>query len=163
MSEDNTNAYSFSFQKIDNTGPLSLASYKGKLIMVVNTASLCGFTKQYTELQTLYETYKDKGLVIIAVPSNNFGGQEPGANEEIKTFCEMNFNITFPIAAKVDVQSDRSHPFFQWTRKELGMLSGPKWNFYKYLIDKDGKLITWFSSFTKPTSKKVIKLIEDNL
>lgn len=163
MAEDNPNAHSFSFQKIDNSGPLNLSSYKGKVIMIVNTASLCGFTKQYAELQTLYETYKDRGLVIIAVPSNDFGSQEPGDGEEIKTFCETNFNITFPLTQKVDVKGDKAHPFFIWTHKELGMLSGPKWNFYKYLIDKNGKLIGWFSSFTKPTSKKIINLIEENL
>ena len=155
--------YNLSFQKIDGSGPLNLSDYKNKVVMIVNTASLCGFTKQYAELQTLYETYKDKGFVIIAVPSNDFGKQEPGTGEEIKTFCETNFNITFPIAAKVDVEGKNSHPFFELTRKEFGSLSGPKWNFYKYLVGKDGKLINWFSSFSKPMSKKITKVIEENL
>lgn len=155
--------YNLSFQKIDESGPINLSDYKDKVILVVNTASLCGFTKQYAELQTLYETYKDKGLVIIAVPSNDFGKQEPGSGAEIKSFCETNFNITFPITSKVDVEGKNSHPFFSLTRKEFGFLSGPKWNFYKYLIGKDGKLITWFSSFTKPMSKKMTHIIEENL
>lgn len=157
------NAYTFSFKNISGTGEINLVDYKEKVIMVVNTASLCGFTKQYSELQELYTQYKDKGLVIIAVPSNDFGKQEPGSSAEIKTFCEANFNITFPIAEKIHVQSKISHPFFIWTRQELGFLSGPKWNFYKYIIGKDGKLIAYFSSFTKPMSKKITKVIEGAL
>ena len=156
-------AYDFSFKDISGTNQINLADYKGKVIMVVITASLCGFTKQYSELQELYAQYKDKGFVLIAVPSNDFGKQEPGSSSEIKTFCETNFNITFPIAEKVHVQSKMSHPFFAWTRQELGFLSGPKWNFYKYIIGKDGKIITYFSSFTKPMSKKITKVIEEAL
>ena len=159
----NNNAYDFSFTNIDGVNKLNLSDYSGKVVMVVNTASLCGFTKQYSELQELYDKYKDRGFVIVAVPSNDFGKQEPGSSSEIKTFCETNFGITFPIAEKVDVKGKMSHPFFVWTREELGFLSGPKWNFYKYLIGKDGKLITYFSSFTKPMSKKITKAIEENL
>ena len=157
------NAYDFSFQSISGTSKIDLADYKDKVIMIVNTASLCGFTKQYTELQELYSQYKDQGFVLIAVPSNDFGKQEPGSSAEIKTFCETNFNIRFPIAEKIHVQGKTSHPFFVWTRQELGFLSGPKWNFYKYIIGKDGQLITYFSSFTKPMSKKITKVIEDAL
>jgi glutathione peroxidase len=157
------NAYNYSFQDISNTKQINLADYKNKVIMIVNTASLCGFTKQYTELQALYTKYKDRGFVLIAVPSDDFGKQEPGSNAEIKTFCETNFNITFPITEKLHVHNKMSHPFFSWTRQELGFLSGPKWNFYKYIIGKDGKLISYFSSFTKPTSKKIIKVIEGAL
>ncbi len=157
------NAYDFSFQRIDESGELNLADYKGKVIMVVNTASLCGFTKQYADLERLYEKYKDKGFVIIAVPSNNFGKQEPEDNKSIKNFCQVNFGIKFPLAAKLDVKGKASHPFFGWTRQKLGFWSGPKWNFYKYLIDKDGELVTWFSSFTSPNSEKVMKAIEAHL
>ena len=166
IAKDNTtdnNAYDFSFKNIDGSNSINLSDYKGKLVMIVNTASLCGFTKQYSELQELYHKYKDQGLVIIAVPSNDFGKQEPGSGEEIKTFCETNFGITFPITEKVHVQSKASHPFFVWTREKLGFLSGPKWNFYKYLIGKDGNLVGYFSSFTKPMSKKLTKIIEENL
>lgn len=157
------NAYDFSFKSIDEASEIKLSDFKGKLIMVVNTASLCGFTKQYKELENLYKKYRDKGLVIIAVPSNNFGGQEPKSNSEIKTFCETNFGIDFPIAAKVDVQSNKSHPFFVWTREKFGWISGPKWNFYKYLIGKDGEPVAWFSPLRKPTSKVITKVIEQHL
>lgn len=165
MAKDNVikNAYDFSFKSINGSSAINLSDYKGKVIMVVNTASLCGFTKQYSELQELYDKYKEQGLVVIAVPSNDFGKQEPGSSAEIQTFCETNFGITFPIAEKVTVQGKMSDPFFAWTRAELGFLSGPKWNFYKYLIGKDGTLITYFSSFTKPMSKKITKTIEENL
>jgi len=157
------NVYDFSFQKIDGSGELKLSDYKGKLIIVVNTASLCGFTKQYSALESLYKKYKDKGFVIIAVPSNDFGDQEPANDGEIKNFCEVNFNITFPIAQKVNVSGESSHPFFVWTREKLGFLSGPKWNFYKYIITPDGRLIEWYSSMTKPDASKIIKIIEENL
>lgn len=163
MASDVKNAYDFSFNAIDGKNKIDLSSHQGKLIMVVNTASLCGFTKQYSELQQLYETYKDRGFVLIAVPSNDFGKQEPGSSQEIKSFCETNFGITFPITEKVQVTGDNADPFFVWTRSQLGVLSGPKWNFYKYLIDKNGKIITWFSSYTKPLSPKIIKIIEENL
>ncbi|MGV2432020.1 MAG UNVERIFIED_CONTAM: glutathione peroxidase [Rickettsiaceae bacterium] len=154
--------YEFTFQKIDG-GEIKLSDYKGKLIMIVNTASKCGFTKQYAALQELYTKYQDRGLVIIGVPSNNFGSQEPGTDGEIKNFCESNFNITFPMASKVDVKGDNSHPFFIWIRQKLGPLSGPKWNFYKYLISKEGDPIDYFASVTKPDAKKVINTIEQNL
>lgn len=157
------NVYDFSFQKIDGSGEIKLSSYKGKVIMVVNTASLCGFTKQYADLEKLYQQYKNKGFEIIAVPSNDFGKQEPGSSEEIQNFCEVNFDISFPIAEKVDVKGEKSHPFFVWTRENLGGLSGPKWNFYKYIIGKDGEILGWFSSMASPASKKIIKLIEENL
>ena len=157
------NAYDFSFKKIDGSGPINLSDYRGKVIMVVNSASLCGFTKQYSELEELYKKYKDKGFVLIAVPSNDFGGQEPKSNSEIANFCEVNFGITFPISEKVRVQSKTSHPFFIWTRSKLGFLSGPKWNFYKYLIGPDGELIEWFSSLTSPSSNKITNMIEKHL
>ena len=157
------NAYDFSFQKIDGSGELKLSDYKGKLVMIVNTASLCGFTKQYADLEALYTRYKDRGFVIIAVPSNDFGSQEPGTSKEIKSFCETNYNIDFPITEKVIVKGDESHKFFHWTRENLGNLSGPKWNFYKYVISPTGKPLAWFSSMTGPLSPRIAKLIEANL
>jgi glutathione peroxidase len=112
--------------------------------LLVNVASNCGFTKQYSELQTLYENYKDKGLVIIGVPSNQFGGQEPGDNNEIKDFCETNFNITFPIMNKFDVKGDKAHPIYVWAKKNYGKSAVPKWNFHKILINTEGLLILIF-------------------
>ena len=157
------NAYDFEFNKIDGSGKIKLADYKNKLILIVNTASLCGFTKQYDQLEQLWQKYKDKGLIILAVPSNNFGNQEPSTNNEIANFCTVNFNISFLITEKVDVIGNDSHPFFNWTREKLGWLSGPKWNFYKYIINQKGEPIAWFSSITSPTSNKIVNIINKNL
>jgi glutathione peroxidase len=155
--------YNYSFDKIDGKGKIVLGDYKGKLIVVVNTASLCGFTKQYLSLQDVWEKYKDRGLVIIGVPTNNFGNQEPGDNTEIQNFCTTKFAVTFPLAAKVDIKGDNSHPFFVRTRAEFGKLSGPSWNFYKYIISPEGKLIAWYTSLVDPKSKKFTEFIEKNL
>jgi len=143
-----------------NGDELELSNYKGKNILIVNVASKCGFTKQYTELQNLYEYYKDKGLIVLGIPSNQFGGQEPGTETEIKNFCETNFNITFPMTSKYNVKGDNAHPIYVWARETHGKSTVPKWNFHKILINKNGKVEDTFSSFTKPMSKKVIKKIE---
>ena len=127
---------------------------------MVNVASKCGFTKQYSGLQALYEKYKDKGLVIIGIPSNQFGGQEPGSNKEIKDFCEINFNITFPITDKVDVKGKNAHSIYLWAKENYGNSTVPKWNFHKILINKNGKIQNTYNSFIKPMSKKIIKEIE---
>ena len=140
-----------------NKEVLNLSEFKGKTVLLVNVASMCGFTKQYSGLQTLYENYKNKNFVIIGVPSNQFGGQEPGSNDEIKNFCETNFNITFPITDKVDVKGDNAHPLYKWAKKNYGNSTVPKWNFHKILINKNGKIEETFSSFTKPNSKKITK------
>ena len=124
----------FSFTSIDGQ-PLSLADYRGKAVLVVNTASRCGFTHQYAGLQTLWETYRDRGLVVLGVPSNDFGAQEPGSETEIKEFCIVNFNIDFPMTEKQVVSGANAHPFYQWSGEQLGVLSKPKWNFYKILLD----------------------------
>lgn len=153
-------AYDYSFQTLMGKKPLPLAEYKGKVIMIVNTASHCGFTSQYAGLEALYQKYKDRGFVIIGVPSNDFGEQEPGSNEEIAKFCKLNFGVTFPMASKEVVSGDKAHPFYLWARKELGFGSGPKWNFHKYLIDKEGKLVDYFYSTTKPDSEKITTAIE---
>ncbi len=151
--------FDLNIKKIDG-GQLNLNEFKGKTILLVNVASKCGFTKQYADLQTLYEKYKDKGLTIIGIPSNQFGGQEPGSNEEIKDFCETNFNINFPMTDKVDVKGDNAHELYIWAKTNFGKAAIPKWNFHKILINKDGKVQNTFNSFISPLSKKIIKEIE---
>jgi glutathione peroxidase len=146
-----------------NGNELSFSEYRNKTILLVNVASKCGFTKQYSGLQTLYEKYQDSGFVIIGIPSNQFGGQEPGSNEEIKNFCETNFNITFPITDKVDVKGVNSHEIFKWAKENYGSSTVPKWNFHKILINKNGKVQNTFNSFIDPLSKKIIKEIEEIL
>ena len=143
-----------------NSETMDLNQYKGKTILLVNVASNCGFTKQYAGLQTLYDKYKNKGLIVLGIPSNQFGGQEPGSNDEIKDFCETNFNITFPITDKVDVKGDNANELYKWAKDNFGNSTVPKWNFHKILINKDGKIHDTFSSFTEPLSNKIIKQIE---
>ena len=143
-----------------NNEIINLNQFKGKTVLLVNVASKCGFTKQYTGLQTLYENYKDKNFLVIGVPSNQFGGQEPGSNEQIKYFCETNFNITFPITDKVDVKGKNAHPIYIWAKKNYGNSTVPKWNFHKILINKNGKIQDTFNSFITPLSDKIIKKIE---
>ena len=146
-----------------NEKKLDLSIYKNKTVLLVNVASNCGFTKQYSELQVLYERYKDKGLIVLGVPSNQFGGQEPGTNDEIKDFCETNFNITFPMTGKFDVKGKNAHPIYLWAKDNHGKSSIPKWNFHKILINKEGKVEETYASFTNPLSKKIIKKIEEIL
>jgi len=143
-----------------NGESLDLNKFKGKAVLLVNVASKCGFTKQYTELQKLYDLYKDKGFVVIGIPSNQFGGQEPGSNEEIKSFCETNFNITFPMTEKVDVKGENANELYLWAKNNYGKSTIPKWNFHKILINKEGKVQDTYNSFIEPLSKKIIKEIE---
>ena len=143
-----------------NGDDLNLNQFKGKIVLLVNVASNCGFTKQYTGLQNLYEQYKDKGLIVIGVPSNQFGGQEPGSNKEIKDFCETNFDITFPMTDKVTVKGDNAHELYLWAKKNYGKSTVPKWNFHKILINKEGKIQDTFNSFITPLSDKITKQIE---
>ena len=156
-------AYDFSFTTLIGEKPLPLSQFKGKVILVVNTASQCGFTKQYSGLQKLYDDYKDKGLVILGVPANDFGSQEPGNSEEIAQFCKLNFGVTFPMAAKQVVSGDTAHPFYLWARASLGFGTAPKWNFHKYLIARDGKLIDYFNSTTAPDNDRLLQAIESAL
>ena len=142
---------------------INFSEYKNKTILIVNVASKCGFTKQYADLQTLYENYMDKGLVIIGIPSNQFGGQEPGTNSEIKNFCETNFNITFPITDKVNVKGDNAHDVYVWAKENFGNSAVPKWNFHKILINKEGKIEETYGSFVKPMSKKIVLKLEELL
>ena len=142
---------------------MPMAKFAGKAVLVVNTASQCGFTPQYKALESLYQTYRDRGLVVLGVPSNDFGGQEPGNAAEIKQFCETNFGIDFPMAAKVVVVGEGAHPFYRWAAHELGPLAVPRWNFHKYLVAPDGRLVDWFASMTAPDSTRLIKAVEANL
>ena len=152
-------AYDFNFKDLEGNN-LNLSEYKNKVIIIVNVASQCGFTKQYEDMQKVWEKYQKEGIVMIGVPSNDFGNQEPGNNDEIKNFCESKFGITFPMTEKVAVKGDNAHPFFIWARNNYGKSAIPKWNFHKIVINKDGKVANTFSSITKPTTKKFINAIE---
>ncbi len=155
------NAYDYSFTTLMSEEPLPLSPFKGKVLLIVNTASKCGFTKQYEGLQALYDRYKDKGLVIIGVPSNDFGKQEPGTAAEIVSFCKLNYGVTFPMAAKQIVTGDNAHPFYKWARETLGFGTAPKWNFHKYLVDKNGNLADYYNSNTAPDAKNLVDAIEN--
>ena len=152
-------AYYFKFKDLDGS-TLSLSEYKGKVIVVVNVASQCGFTNQYEDMQKIWKKYQEKGVVMLGVPSNDFGKQEPGSNEDIKNFCEAKFGISFPMTEKVLVKGSDAHPFYIWARENHGKSAIPKWNFHKIIIDKDGKVAVTFSSITNPSSNKFIKALE---
>lgn len=156
------NAYSFKFEDIDGKD-VYLSNYKGKVLLIVNTASKCGFVGQYARLQELYDKYKDRGFEIIAVPSNDFGDQELDSAEEIKEFCDTNYKITFPIMNKTHIVGDDAHPFYQWAVSQVSYFGKPKWNFHKFLIGKDGKLVDWYSTATSPLSDNLISAIEEEL
>ena len=156
-----TLAYDYSFDSI-NGGKINLDKFKNKVIVVVNVASRCGYTPQYEDLQKLWTNYRDKDLVVIGVPTNNFK-QEPGSNTEIKDFCETNFGINFPMAEKMDVIGKDAHPFYKWAKKNYGIGAIPKWNFHKIIIGKNGKVVETFASFTKPTSKKFLTFVEQEI
>ena len=152
--------YDFKVPSLDG-GSIDFSAYKGKKILIVNTASECGFTPQYAELQELYKKYSDK-LVIVGFPANNFGGQEPGSNSEIKTFCEKNYGVTFPMAEKVSVKGDDIHPVFKYLVSEsekLGVHDPIKWNFTKFLVDEKGKLVAVLESKVKPMSEDITKYL----
>ncbi len=143
--------------------PMAFSQFKGSAVLLVNTASECGFTGQYDGLEKLWETYKDKGLVIVGVPSNDFGGQEPGKAEEIATFCKLNYGVTFPLADKAVVKGTDAIPVYVWANNRAGMMGSPKWNFHKYLFGRDGQFIDWFSSPTEPMSNKLTAAVEKAL
>ena len=153
--------YDFKIESI--TGEvINLKDYKNKVILLVNTASYCGFTKQYDDLQKLWDNYKSKGLIVLGVPSNSFN-QEKKVNSEIKKFCEVNFNINFPLSTLTEVKGENAHELFKWAKYNHGKSAIPKWNFHKILINKEGMVEDTFSSMTKPMSKKIIKAIENIL
>lgn len=155
-------AHDFEFTSIEGEA-LPLRAFAGQAVLLVNTASRCGFTGQYADLQVLWERFRARGLVVLGVPSNDFGGQEPGSESEIKEFCEVNFDVDFPMTAKVHVKGPDAHPFYRWAAQELGALAKPRWNFHKYLISPDGRLVDWFSTVTSPSSGRVLKAIESQL
>lgn len=157
------NAYDHSFHTLVGHKSLPLSSFKGNVLIIVNTASKCGFTSQYAGLEKLYQTYKDRGLVILGVPSNDFGSQEPGTADEIAHFCQVNYGVSFPMTAKEVVSGKQAHPFYLWARQQLGFGTAPKWNFHKYLINRQGKLINYFYSTTKPDSPRFLKAVENAL
>jgi glutathione peroxidase len=155
-------AYSFEFTSIEGH-PLPMKSFNGKAVLLVNTASRCGFTHQYNDLQAVWERYRDRRLVVLGVPSNDFGNQEPGMETEIKSFCGVNFDVDFPMTTKVSVKGKDAHPVYRWAAQKLGWTAKPRWNFHKYLISPDGQLVDWFSTPTAPTSKRVLRAIEAQL
>ncbi len=155
-------AYDFEFRSLKGT-PLPLADFAGRPLLIVNTASKCGFTPQYKELEAIWQKYRDEGLVVIGVPSNDFANQEPGGAAEIASFCETNFGVDFPLTEKVNVTGTGAHPLFQWLGRQGGFLSKPRWNFYKYVIGRDGKLVDWFASTTTPGSAKVERALKKAL
>ena len=141
---------------------INFRDFENKVVLIVNTASYCGFTNQYEELQVLSDRYNKKGLIVLGVPSNSFN-QEKNRNSEVKKFCEVNFNITFPLSAITEVKGNNAHQLFKWAKDNHGSSAVPKWNFHKILINKEGKIEDTFSSFTKPLSNKIINKIESIL
>jgi glutathione peroxidase len=155
-------AHDFAFQTIDGA-PLPLTTFKDKVVLVVNTASKCGLTPQYEGLEKLYADYRDRGLVVLGVPCNQFAGQEPGTEAEIKDFCETQFSVDFPLTSKVDVKGGEAHPFYKWAEGALGEPAVPVWNFHKILIGKDGAAIRAFGPRTEPQDADVTAEIEKAL
>ena len=141
---------------------IDFKDYKNKVVLIVNTASYCGFTKQYTDLQTLWEKYKSKGLIVLGTPSNSFN-QEKQENKEVKDFCEFNFNINFPLSEIIAVKGKNAHQIYKWAKSNFGNSAVPKWNFHKILVNKNGQIIDTFASFTNPMSKKITREIEKSL
>lgn len=150
--------FDFSFTSLDGK-PMPLSQYQGKVLVVVNVASKCGFTKQYTDLQTIWATYREQGLIVLGVPSNDFGQQEPGSAQDIKRTCDL-FEATFPLTGKVEVSGDNAHPLYVWAGEQVGFVGRPKWNFHKYLFGRDGQLRDYFGSMTKPTDESITAAIE---
>ena len=153
--------YDFKIESI--TGEvIDLNEFKNKVVLITNTASYCGFTKQYSDLQKLWQKYKEEGLIVLGVPSNSFN-QEKSNEKDVKDFCEVNFNINFPMTKITEVKGDDAHEIFKWAKKNYGKSAVPKWNFHKILINKNGQIIDTFASFTSPMSSKIIKKIEKSL
>ena len=148
------NAHSFAFTSIDGA-PLPLSAWIGHPVLVVNTASYCGYTPQYHDLEALWRRYRDRGLVVLGVPSNDFGHQEPGSAAEIKAFCATHYAVDFPLAEKCRVIGGAAHPFYRWVAESLGEAGAPRWNFHKYLIAPDGELAGTWPSSVDPTDRRI--------
>jgi len=162
-SSDSANISGFTVKDI-NLNDVKLSDFKGKVLLIVNVASKCGFTSQYEGLQKIYKTYKDQGFEVLGFPCNDFGGQEPGTNEEIKNFCSLNYEVTFPMFDKVHVKGEEKAPLFDLlTNNSVTGDSSIKWNFEKFIIDKGGNIVDRFRSATKPGNKKITSLIEQEL
>ena len=155
-------AHDFEFTSITGD-PMPLSGFKGKTVLVVNTASACGLTPQYEGLQALHEKHGDAGLVVLGVPANDFGAQEPGTEEEIQNFCTTKFNVSFPMTQKQTVIGGDAHPFYKWIVDQLGADSAPKWNFHKYLIGRDGELLGTYGSRMEPSDAEIGAAIEASI
>lgn len=162
MKHPDASAHDFVF-KSDEGENLPLSDFSGRLVLVVNTATECGFSGQIGGLQTLSERYKDRGLVVLGVPSNDFGGQEPRTDGEIAGYCEATYGASFPMTAKTSVKGEAAHPFYKWAAAELDVTARPLWNFHKYLIGPDGRIVAWFATPTPPLSPDVTSEIERQL
>lgn len=151
---DQATAYQFAFNGLWSDR-VPMTAFEGEVVMVVNTASRCGFTPQYEGLQQIYDEYHGQGFEIVGVPANNFMGQEPGSAEEIQEFCTLNYGVTFPMAAKTEVVGETRHPFYAWAEQQIGESAVPQWNFHKILIGRDGRIIAAFPTRTEPTAEEV--------
>ena len=152
-------AHNFTFTDI-NQQPLSLAEFRGHPILIVNTASECGYTPQYAGLQKLWERYRARGLVVLGVPSNDFGAQEPGTEAQVQEFCTTRYGVNFPLTAKQKVSGNEAHPFYRWIVEQVGEAGMPRWNFHKYLLDKEGNLVDLWPSRVEPLSKEITQAVE---
>ena len=162
MPTDNTesrDAYEFEFTSLDG-GKLPLAAWRGHPVLIVNTASFCGYTSQYRDLQALWQRYRDRGLVVLGVPSNDFGEQEPGSAAEIRQFCDTNYQVDFPLTEKNRVVGAAAHPFYRWVAATLGDAGTPRWNFHKYLVGPDGQLAGTWPSQVAPSDRRITAEIE---
>jgi glutathione peroxidase len=162
MTASKKSLHDFTLQGIDGKA-MPLAQFKGKVVLLVNTASECSYTVQYEALEELWLANKDKGLVVVGVPANDFGAQEPGAANEIASFCKLNYGVTFPLTDKLVVKGDAAHPLYRWAVEKAGAAGRPKWNFHKYLFDRDGRFIDWFSSRTLPKGPKLTAAVKKAL
>jgi len=157
----NMTIYDFSFEDIDGNS-VDLNKFKGKPIFMVNTASRCGFTPQYAGLQKIYDRYKDDGFVVLGVPSDDFN-QELSSDDDVKKFCEIRYGVNFPLTSIQKIKGESAHPLYKWITNNISVIGQPRWNFHKFLISKDGKVLNWFSSMTSPTSEGLLKQLEQAL
>lgn len=160
MTKNTKSLYEFEFEDILTGQPIKLDTYRGKVLLVVNTASYCGFTPQFDDLEVLWKQYQDKDFVILGTPTNDFGQQDPKSNQDISEFCSRTYDVSFPLTRKIHLKGSETHPFYQWLYTQTGWLGYAKWNFHKFLFDKEGQLSKWYFPFTRPSSKKVITQIE---
>ena len=159
MAVKTSNLYDFTMDDIDGK-PVNLSQYRGKVLLLVNTASFCGNTPQYSDLQTMYEQYNEKGFEILAFPANNFGQQEPGSNQEIKSFCFTKYSLTFPLFSKISVKGSDKHPLYQYLTEQSPFPGEVEWNFQKYLVDRSGNIVGRFHHRTKPLAPEIVKEVE---